>query len=50
MFQKPELEVITFKSEDVIATSTPAWCDGAPTSLGDLYGNSCNFDPDAPDD
>ena len=45
--QKPELEIITIEQEDVIITSP---CDGAPTSMGDVYGSGCNFDPNAPDD
>ena len=43
-FEKPEIEIITYIKGDIITNS---YCDGNPTSLGDLYGSGCNFDPDA---
>jgi len=46
-FERPEIEVVKFEQEDII---TASYCDGAPTNLGDLYGNGCNFDPNMPDD
>ena len=42
MFQKPELEIVIFKDEDIIFTSSH--CDGDPSDLHDLYGSGCNYD------